>query len=407
MSKGNMRVALVNTYYSPDDVGGTEVCVRSLAQGLRERGVSVLVVATGRRDSRETVDGIPVTRIAHENVYWPPESEGPKLGLKALWHAKELYKRRVSRRVVEAVKGFAPDVVHLHNLVAISPAIYRELEREMVAVGVCQTLHDYWITCFTRRMIDVGGDVCERLHWYCRVRGKLIGSLAAGIDAFVSPSRFLGDLLLREGVVEEGKIRVIPNGVSSPAEVGSPGGVEKKGVRFLYLGALTEHKGVRLLLEAIPDAGIGAEIRIAGDGPLRPEVEGHSGVQYCGFVGGKEKERLLHEADVLIIPSQWRENNPMAAIEALHYGLAVIGTDIGGIPELVRHRENGWLVPVGCRRSLSSAIREAAERREVIAQYGTRSRVLAGEYSLDAMIDRYCELYREVAVPSDVGGREA
>lgn len=388
-----MRIGLVNTYYSPDEVGGTEVCVRSLARGLRERDVFVSIVATGKRDSRETVDGIPVRRIGHENVYWPPEGPSTNRRLKALWHAKQLCRRRVARKVVEALREFGPDVVHLHNLAAISPAIYRELDRGLGDVGVCQTLHDYWITCFTRRMTDMTGDVCPGLHWYCWVRGKIIGHLAAGIDAFVSPSRFLADLLVRERILEAGKLRVIPNGVSPPSDVKERGEIEARPLRFLYLGALTEHKGVDLLLEAVPSSGIGAEVGIAGDGPLRSKVERHPEVRYYGFVGRDEKDRLLREADVLVMPSQWRENNPLAAIEALHYGLAIIGTEIGGIPELVRHRENGWLVPVGSRTSLHSAICEAVQDRESVARYGARSRALAEQYSLDAMIDGYRHLY--------------
>jgi glycosyltransferase involved in cell wall biosynthesis len=103
---------------------------------------------------------------------------------------------------------------------------------------------------------------------------------------------------------------------------------------------------------------------IAGTGPMKDYVEGftkdNDNIHYVGFKSGKDLDDLIMNSFFIIVPSEWYENNPMVIIEAYSFGKPVIGTDIGGIPELVKHGENGFLFERGNQWSLDSVIDKAA-----------------------------------------------
>jgi glycosyltransferase involved in cell wall biosynthesis len=115
------------------------------------------------------------------------------------------------------------------------------------------------------------------------------------------------------------------------------------------------------------DAGIVCEIVLAGDGPMRPEVEQairHAGLQdaitVTGWVSSQQVKAEIETARALVLPS-FAENMPVAIMEALARGRPVISTYVAGIPELIQPGRTGWLVPAGDDIALADAMREALE----------------------------------------------
>jgi glycosyltransferase involved in cell wall biosynthesis len=137
-------------------------------------------------------------------------------------------------------------------------------------------------------------------------------------------------------------VRWIPNGVEIPAEVGA----EADPPEVLFVGRLAPEKGIHELAEAAR----GLNLVVAGDGPLRPLVPGA-----LGFVPHEEVERLLARAAAVVLPSH-REGLPMALLEAMAHGRAVVATPVGGIPSLVEDGRTGLLVPPGDAGALRAAI---------------------------------------------------
>jgi len=138
--------------------------------------------------------------------------------------------------------------------------------------------------------------------------------------------------------------RWIPNGVEIPAEVGQ----EADPPEILFVGRLSEEKGVRELVSAAE----GLNLVVAGDGPLRSLVP-----NALGFVPHDEAQRLLSRAAVVVLPSH-REGLPLVLLEAMAHARAIVATPVGGIPSLVGDGVTGLLVPKGD----SQAVREAITR---------------------------------------------
>lgn len=160
------------------------------------------------------------------------------------------------------------------------------------------------------------------------------------------------------------KISIVYNGVSVPQE--PPIKVPNKDSKFLFLGRLGERKGIYILLDAIKifkDKGQKGHFYLAGDGEIENVKKVISDyalddyVTLVGWVDNEEKYKLLAGSDVLVLPS-YNEGLPMSLLEAMSFGLSVVSTPVGGIPELVKHRENGLLVEVGNSNNLADALEE-------------------------------------------------
>ncbi|WP_426609738.1 glycosyltransferase family 4 protein [Bradyrhizobium sp. McL0616] len=138
--------------------------------------------------------------------------------------------------------------------------------------------------------------------------------------------------------------------------------------RLVCVGRLSEQKAQLLLVAAarrLRGEGIDCEIVLAGDGPMRNEIEDairdaglESKITITGWISGDQVKAEIVAATALVLPS-FAENMPVVIMEAFALGRPVISTYVAGIPELVRPGTSGWLVPAGDEVLLAEAIREA------------------------------------------------
>jgi glycosyltransferase involved in cell wall biosynthesis len=172
--------------------------------------------------------------------------------------------------------------------------------------------------------------------------------------------------------------------------------------RLLCVGRLVPIKGHETLLrafaEAIP-AVPGLELALAGEGPLRSQLETLS--QQLGldravrFLGRMSPIQPAYENAALVVVPSFGEGFGMTALEAAERGRAVIASDIGGLPEIVQDRRTGLLVPPRDPRALAAAIVELAANGERAREMGRTARERAlREFSLDRCADRIDALYR-------------
>jgi glycosyltransferase involved in cell wall biosynthesis len=138
--------------------------------------------------------------------------------------------------------------------------------------------------------------------------------------------------------------------------------------RLACIGRLSPEKGQLLLVDAVAalrDRGIGTEIVLVGDGPMRAEIDRRardlgveSRIRCAGWQGSAEVRRWIEESRAVVLPS-FSEGIPVVLMEAMALGRPVIATEVGGIPELARSGENGWLVPAGSVEDLAGALEAA------------------------------------------------
>jgi glycosyltransferase involved in cell wall biosynthesis len=217
---------------------------------------------------------------------------------------------------------------------------------------------------------DEWRSACERRERMAAVRR----AARAEIDAFVSPSRFLADWLVRAHAGAARPPRVVhqPNGIDTarlaplrqrqPGSRGAP-----RTLRLGFVGGLTKHKGAHVLLEAWARLGDGERARLPltlyGDSTDRTYVErvraraAALGATCAGAFDAQDLPRVLAGLDVLVVPSLWYENFPTVLREAFAAGRPAVASDIGALPESVRDGVDGLLFRPGDPDDLARVLR--------------------------------------------------
>jgi glycosyltransferase involved in cell wall biosynthesis len=194
-------------------------------------------------------------------------------------------------------------------------------------------------------------------------------------------------------------ISVLINPTQPPDTV--PDRSHREQIQFLFLGRMGERKGAFELLEAF--AALSAEIRhgarlvFAGDGMVEelrsaaqavgPDVTVHS------WLSSEDRDALLIESDVLVLPSR-TEGVPMAILEAMSYGIPVIATSVGGIPDVVTDMKEGLFVGVGDQAALISAMTQLVVDPELRSKLGSAARARAESLNIEHYVERLIKLYQ-------------
>jgi glycosyltransferase involved in cell wall biosynthesis len=291
--------------------------------------------------------------------------------------AATVWSKSAHRRLQTILRSHRIDVVHCHNTFPlISPSAYYGASG--LGIPVVQTLHNYRLLCPAATLWRNGG-VCEEcvsarslvpavIH-KCYRNDRLATVAVASmlgvhralrtyeqrVDAYIALSRFAREKLTWGGLPPQ-RIYVKPNCLSkAPAAGGGTGGYA------LFVGRLCEEKGVGILAEAwkaLPDI----PLLVAGDGPA--QTCWPRNVTALGAQGQEAVTTLMQNASLLAFPSTWYECAPMTILEALACGTPVIASDLGSIPEFVRHGYNGLLFRPGDPEDLARQVRWAFDHPE-------------------------------------------
>lgn len=290
------------------------------------------------------------------------------------------------------IRRTRPDIVHTH--IAKAGVLGRLAAR---LAGVPALVHTYH------------GQIGELEGTSLRSRLLRAGEALAArrSDALIAVSAYTAAGLQQLGVGRRDQYHVIRNGIDLE-RFAEPAGERPNGLEGSpLLGAvasLTAEKGLDLLLQALPPLSAAhphLRLFLLGDGPLRPALETQaralgleSRVRFCGNL--PDIRPYLQAFDLLVLPSR-REGLGLVLMEAMAAGIPVVAARVGGIPELVGHGQQGWLVPPEDPVALSEAIAHLLadpQLRGALAQ-GGRERA-SREFGLGTMVDQVEGLYHRL-----------
>jgi glycosyltransferase involved in cell wall biosynthesis len=328
-----MKILAIHNYYQRP--GGEDRIVEAEAQLLQERGHDVHFF---------TMHNDQVERMSQSS-----------LAKATLWNTAAY------REISTVIRVEKPDVAHFHNTFPlISPAAYYAARAE--GIPVVQTLHNFRLFCLNGYFFR-DGHVCEdcsgkwmpwpgivhkcyrnSLHASCGVASmlalhRLLRTWTNQVDVFIAYSRFAFNKFTQEGLPEE-KMAFKTNFINPIPEQGS--GQQDYAI---FVGRLSPEKGLNTLLSAWELLGDRIALKIVGDGPLGPAAAEAAAqmpnVDWLGWKATDEVYRLMGDASMLILPSEWYETFGRVGMESLALGTPVIATKIGSVAELVEHGRTG------------------------------------------------------------------
>lgn len=271
-----------------------------------------------------------------------------------------IYSHEAKRKFEQLIKDTRPDVVHLHIFQhQVSPSILDVCKK--YNLPVVYTAHDLKMLCLNYVMMTQG-EICEACkdgkYINCAKNRCVKDSLAKSminvcegylhkwrksydaIDYIITPSNFYRNKFIDFGV-DSDRVVHIANFLDRECPTVN---IQPDANYFLYFGRLSREKGVMTLIHAYEKytaAGGKSILNIVGNGPCMEDVQAYitdnkvEGVNLLGFKSGQELIDVVGNAKAVILPSEWYENGPYSAIEAIQCGRPIIGSELGGIPELI------------------------------------------------------------------------
>ncbi len=397
-----MRILYVNTLYSPYVIGGAERVLQTQVEAMQRAGHEVAVLTIGDQPGlhRTIENGVPVWRLGIRNVYFHyDELRQRRYGrLKhAMWHLVDIYNPLIAFSVRTVVQQFAPQVASCHNLPGWSVSLWDALRES--GIPIVQVLHDQYLLCASSDMFR-HGQRCESRCMSCRALRLPHRMKSRQVDTLVGVSRFIVQKMLDYGYFEGVRaVRTIGNILNlTRKDIPRQPREEDGHVAFGLIGRLAPEKGLDLILDAFCAASEPHwKLLVAGQGEAGYESAikkkyRHPQIEFLGKVA---PEDFFPRIDFTVIPSLWEDTFPSVAFESLVYGKPVLGSQIGGIPEIVTDGA-GILFTPGNSAALIQVLRQAAKQA---ASFRSRSCTIqqAATSYLDEKqwIDNWSEVYAE------------
>ncbi len=414
-----MRILQVNKFLYPK--GGAEVVCLGLVEALRARGHEVLLfgMADERNPATDDSDCFPSPIDYHA---------GRGLARKAREALRTIYGREARRGMRELLLRHRPDIIHAHNIYhQLTPAILAPA-REL-GIPVLLTLHDYKLICpvytFLRK-----GQVCERclgrlplplLTSRCKdgdpvasgilfIEAALHGMLRSyqrGVSLFTSPSIFLRQKMIEGGTAPD-RIVHLPNAIPFPGEVLAAPFVPppaESTPTLIWVGRMSHEKGLATLLRALAACTHPLRLLLVGDGPeeallrdLAKELGlGEERLRWLGRKSRDEIPPLIAAAAGSVVPSEWYENAPLSVLESLALGRPVLGSDLGGLPDMVEDGVTGWIFRAGDSNALRATLEEWASSPAERLKRGRNAYTQARErFHPEVVLDETLAIYDQV-----------
>lgn len=380
--RDEVKILLLCYEYPPVGGGGGRVAAQVAAK-LALRGHQIRVVTAGmdhlpRREVRDRVEILrPRSFRRREDTCTVPEM--------GLYVATNLLP------VLREARRWHPDVIHAHFAVPTGPVALAT--RLLTGVPYVLTAH----------LGDVPGGVPEQTDHLFRRLGPFLGPIWRKAQAVTAVSRFVADLAAKAYGVHP---MVIHNGVESVAfagfEIHSP-------CRIVMAGRLSIQKNPLLAIAALAlIKETDWSLDVIGDGPLRIEME--AAAQRLGVAGRVHLHGWLSESDVaqvmarcdILLMTSLHEGLPMVAIEALQWGLAIVGSQIGGLRDVVDEGRNGFLCELTAT-GFADKLKRLVTTPTLLEQMRRASREKAAQFDLERIVSAYEGVLQESSVRA--GGR--
>ncbi len=294
------------------------------------------------------------------------------------------YSYKVKSALLKLLKEFKPDIVHAHLLYGgLTSSALTVFKKN--SIPVVYSAHDYKLICPNQAFLQNGSIICESCKgkkYYnaslkkCNKNSFLFSTVIAlesyFRDLFFPINKHITKIVASSnfGLQKHKEFRPdLANKLTYlfnfAPELSKRSTEYIRGEYYLFFGRLSSEKGLWTLVKAWELLTMPPQLIIAGTGPLSASLEAYifeknlTNVSLVGYKSGNELSELIRMASFIVTPSEWYENNPMTIIEGFSYGKPAIGSNIGGIPELVNNNYNGFIFNFGNADALAKCIQKS------------------------------------------------
>ncbi len=332
-----MKILIVNTLYDPYKIGGAEISVQALAEEFSINGKEVGVLTLGEEDNHYNLNDVLIWRLKIENNFWPFDDANKSTINKLFWHISDVNNKRYDNKIKNIFNVFKPDILFTNNLSGFSTRVWSLAKSNNIKI--VHTLRDYYLQCPKTVKFNKGKN-CNKLCFDCKMLSFFKKEASKNIDFVIGISDYILQDHLNQGYFKDVPYRVIYNGFKFNNEIFAKKKLPQgETIIFGYIGQLNKSKGVELLLNSFShlDKSNKWKLQIAGKADESylnklKQINGSNNVEFLGFVNSSD---FFNKIDVLIVPSLWNEPFGRVVLEGIIKNKVVIGSNVGGIKELL------------------------------------------------------------------------
>lgn len=381
-----MKILIFADVYYPDVMGGGEFSTKQLTEGLSKKGHKVVVYCLGKNSCEEEINGVRVNRkyirgvsehflsITKNNCIKDPFTTVSKIIRK--W--PDLYP---SRKWYELYRNIllqeSPDLVH-----TVSPVSYQG--RLNLWKAACSLKIPVSHVCRGPGLLEFDF-FCGMLNRYNASRNA---KASAYLTALVAPSKFMLDIHNRQNIKGQRFNEVIYNAVDFNKISVTADLVKQKENLVLYAGAIKKEKGILTLIKAMKELQ-DVKLLIVGRGKLTEEIEKEGNVEIIDWMDRTSLFNYVKKAKAVILPAEWDEAFGRILIEAIYNGTIGIGSDRGGIPEVLGFDEK-YIFTAGNEKELRQRIERVMNMSadEYMEEVAGMQKISAG-FTNDEYVNRW------------------
>ncbi len=392
-----MKVLLVHNNYIP--IGGAEVFFHETNRVLKKNNIETALFSA--YEDGQNID-------SKWKSYFPKVKNHKKNLFYSLFNFMEIIHSKESKKKFQKlINDFQPDVVHVFAIyMRITPSILEVCRKKNIPVIMsCNDYKhltpEYKLYPFKKRglsfnsniLINLSAKIGNCIDFYFH---KIMKTYDRGISMYLFASNFMAKETKHRWRNKKYEWDILRNPYNSIKNIPN----YKNEDYCLYFGRLSNEKGVDVLIKATKMSNH-CKLKIVGNGPYRKYLEKLSSknenkIEFLGEIWGNELERLIKNSKFVVCPSIWHENFPYVIIQSQSFGKAVIGSNVGGIPELVDHKISGFIYQYDNYKMLSNYMDKLWNDNDLVIKMGKNAKKNAdNQFNDDIFFEKLMCIYNK------------
>lgn len=402
-----MKICIITYTYSPHMLGGADIYAEKISKELAKESNNVIVITINpdKRDFIEKKNNLKIYRFHPLNIFtfYNVCTEKKSIIEKGIWAFLDFYSPYSYKKIKDILKKEKPDVVHIHTPIGVTLSAFDAVKS--LKLPLVFTLHDYLSLCRRATLLHNSGKICtdRNINPICKAyrefSKRIINSKP---DIVIGSSKFTLNLHTKNGFFRNSKKIVEYCGIKLD-NFDNSGDIKvnnKGAINILCVGGLAKHKGVHILIKAFkPIKNKNIRLHIVGGGPYENELKylarNDKRIIFYGKLPNEEIQKYYKSSEFLVVPSISYESLGIITQEAFRVGTPVIGSRIGGIPEIIKDNYNGFLFEAGNVNQLKEILENIIENPRQLKELGKNAKESVKKYEMSKHIKKLIEIYKD------------
>lgn len=385
-----MKIAIINTLYAPNKVGGAEKSVQTLAENFSDLGNEVIVICLGKEDTNYKLNGVIIHAVKIKNDFWPFEINNKNSFHKLIWHLKDASNNKYNDFLHHLFLDYKPDVLLTNNISGFSTKVWRIASN--LNIKIVHTLRDYYLQCPKSTKFKNGLN-CSNLCNDCNFLSIPKKKDSSKVNYLIGISNYILSDHIDKGYFKGVQNEVIFNGFETQKK--SINSREVTNV-FGFIGQVNKTKGIELILESFSNLSESSwKLLIAGTVDEKylkhlNKINNSIQIEYLGYM---DSSKFFEMIDVLIVPSLWNEPFGRVVIESILHSKPVIASNMGGIPELLINNKQFIFRPKV--KELRTLIQKIILNSNFLDEFKFEKTYLK-KFNIKNTVQQYLELFNKI-----------